>query len=337
MGSETEHSANLNMVGISTNLVRLQRGSLVICGLSFAVAVSLLIAFRIHVDASSLIIALAVVAFLGGAYFVYGTWRPAPVISNLCGVLCVIAFSGAMAGIISLIGLRFGAPLIDSNLAYLDRFFDLDTPTIVHTVANSPIIAGLLGVAYESSSPLIVSIAVFLAITRRFEQLWVLAAVFATTVLFCTAISAVIPARGAFAYFDYQADLLGRLPPGAGIYHLPKFDYYRHDPSPVISFGQVQGVVTFPSFHCCLALMTIFASKGIRWLSPALLVWNVLVIVSTLPIGGHFAIDIPAGVVVWLVATLGASAIIESRAFSPIPSKRRLSYSAVGAAPSENT
>jgi membrane-associated phospholipid phosphatase len=50
--------------------------------------------------------------------------------------------------------------------------------------------------------------------------------------------------------------------------------------------------------------MTIFATRGIRWLFPASLVWNLLVIISTIPIGGHYVIDLLAGALVWLAATI---------------------------------
>jgi hypothetical protein len=150
----------------------------------------------------------------------------------------------------------------------------------VHLVAGSHW-AVLLGVAYDSSFVLLFALTIFLTLTRRFEQLWQLAFVFAVTIFACTTISVLFPARGAFAYFDYSGNVLSGL----------------------LSFSSLQGVVTFPSFHCCLALATLFACYGVRWLFAASLVWNGLVIVSTVPIGGHYAIDIPSGAALWLAAT----------------------------------
>jgi hypothetical protein len=233
-------------------------------------------------------------------------------LANLCGALAVILLSAGTAGIISLAGLRYGAPLIDGKLAAIDLALHIDTQHFVHLVSGSPW-AALLGVAYESSFVLLFALAIFLTLTRRFEQLWQLAFVFAVTIFACTTISVLFPARGAFAHFDYSRDVLSGLPTGAGLYHLPKFDYYRYEPSPIVSFSSLQGVVTFPSFHCCLALATLFACYGVRWLFAASLVWNGLVIVSTVPIGGHYAIDIPSGAALWLAATATSWALSRSR------------------------
>ena len=211
-----------------------------------------------------------------------------------------------MGGIISLIGLRYQSPLIDTFLAKLDRAAGIDVPWFVEWSAAHPLWSQLLGVAYESSFVQLFALTILLAVCSRADKLWQLALVFAITMVVSTTISVIWPAKGAFAYFNYPSDIIDRLPAGAGIYHLTKFEYFRYDPSPMLSFASLQGVVTFPSFHCCLALMTIFATWGSRWLSAVSLVWNALVIVSTLPIGGHYAIDLPAGALLWLVATATA-------------------------------
>lgn len=297
----------------ASRTARIERASFFVCSVFAVGAVGLLVAFDVSVEPQSLAIALTLFGFLGGAYLVYGRARPEPVLSNLCGGLAVLACSGAMAGIISLVGLRYGAPLIDAHLADLDRNMGVHTPDIVRLLSGSPLVIQLLDLAYESSFPLLGCLMVFLAVTRRFTQMWTLAFVFAVTVVICTTISVPIPARGAFAHFAYTSDILDQLPPQAGIYHLVKFDYYRHHAEPIISFAHLQGVVTFPSFHCCLALMTVAACHGIRWLAPLSVGWNVLVIVSTLPVGGHYAIDLPVGAMVWLAAALAAQALTAGR------------------------
>jgi PAP2 superfamily len=274
-----------------------------VCVFATIFAAFLIRRFAVGIDYASLLAAIAVLGFLLAVYIAYGRWRASPRLSNLCGVLAAMTWSGAMAGIISLIGLRYHAPMIDAQLAHWDRAAGIDVPAIIAWAADYPFWSSLLAIAYESSFPLLFGLIVLLAFTRRFDRLWVLAFVFALTIVVSTSISVVWPARGAFAFFDYPASLLERLPRGAGIYHLEKFDYFSSDPSPVVSFASLQGVVTFPSFHCCLALMTIFATWGLRWFFPISLSWNGLVIMSTVPIGGHYAIDLPGGALLWLAAT----------------------------------
>lgn len=298
----------------------LEFGAWFICAVSASLAGYLLWKFTITVDLNSLLAAVGVFVFLIGVHVIYGRWRRAPVLRNLSGALAVIYCSAAMGGIISLIGLRQQRPLIDATLANLDHASGFDVTGFVEWTAAHPWWSHLLGVAYDSSFVQLFALAILLAIRSRNEKLWQLALVFAITMTVCTSISAFWPAKGAFAYYGHSEDILSRLPAGAGIYHLTKFEYFRHDPSPVLSFASLQGVVTFPSFHTCLALMTIFAAWGTRWLFVAALIWNGLVIISTLPIGGHYAIDLPCGALLWLAATAAAKLAVGQRRWQSSPS-----------------
>ncbi|MGJ5041645.1 phosphatase PAP2 family protein [Bradyrhizobium sp. HKCCYLRH1062] len=281
-----------------------------ICFVATSFAAFLTQRSAIIVDLGSLLVALTILGFLLTVHVVYRRWRPSPVLSNLCGALLAMLLSGAVAGIISLVGLRNNATFIDADLARWDRAAGFDLPAVVAWAAANPAWSQLLSVTYDSSFPLLFGLSVLLAIVRRFDHLWILTFVFASTIVACASISVIWPAKGAFAFFGYPASLLEHLPIGAGTYHLSKLEYFRNEASPLLSFANLQGVVTFPSFHCCLALMIISASRHLRWLFPISLIWNSLVIASTVPIGGHYAIDLPCGAVVWLVATGTAIALM---------------------------
>ena len=287
----------------------LEIGAWLICAASAVFAGALLVVGGVGVDVVGLGTPLLVIAFLVGAYVFYGWRRPEPAISDICGALAVITLSGAAAGIISLAGLRLGAPLIDGKLAAFDSALRLDTRAMVTAAANTPVFAELMGLAYLSSFPILFASVVLLGWTRHVRPLWQLAFVFACTVVGCATLSVFFPAAGAFAHFAYPAQVLDGLPSGAGVYHLQKFEYYRHAVAPVISMSSLQGVITFPSFHCCLALMTGFAYAEHRWLFLVSLLWNGLVIVSTIPIGGHYIVDLPAGAALWGLAYALAAAL----------------------------
>lgn len=287
------------------------------CATASIFAWLLILQFNVAIDYFSLLAALGVLGFFLTVYVVYGRWRGSPRLSNLCGVLAAMAWSGGMAGIISLVGLRDHSTLIDEKLAAWDRAAGIDLPAIIVWAADHPFWSSFLAITYDSSFVLLLGLVVFLACIRRFDQLWLLAFVFAVAIIASTSISVVWPAKGAFAFFNYPASLLERLPHGAGIYHIEEFDYFRNSVSPVLSFASLQGVVTFPSFHCCLALMTIFATKGVRWLFPISVCWNVFVIASTVPIGGHYAIDLPGGVLLWLIATFVGVHLTRPAYYSP--------------------
>lgn len=265
-------------------------------------------------------------AFLISVYIFYGTWRPAPVLSNICGAVAVLFLSIGMAGIISLVGLRYHFPLIDDALAESDRLLAIDLPSIIAWFADRPALSNLLGIAYDSSFAQLLGLVGLLAVLRRYDKLWELVFVCSLTIVASTTISIVWPAIGAFAYFDYSTDVIRKLPLNAGTYHLAKFEYFRNAFSPVISFASLQGVVTFPSFHCCLALMTIFAAVETGWLFWIVTAWNSLVLISTLPIGGHYVVDLAGGGLLWLIGVALATALGRSgRRGVPLPGRQIIS------------
>jgi membrane-associated phospholipid phosphatase len=58
-----------------------------------------------------------------------------------------------------------------------------------------------------------------------------------------------------------------------------------------------QGLVVFPSFHTILAMLCIFAARPLRFLKYPLLALNLLIILASPAMGGHYFIDIIAGII----------------------------------------
>jgi len=281
--------------------------------LASGIAIFLLSTLGVAMEIRSLALSLVLMSFLVAIYLVYGKWRPVPVLSNIGGAIAVLFLSIGTAGVISLVGLRYHSPLIDEALARSDRSLGINLPSIISWFADHPALSELLGFAYDSSFAQLFGLVVLLAFLRRADKLWELVFVCSLSIVVSTTISILWPAIGAFAYYDYSADVLEKLPSNAGTYHLAKFEYFRNAASPVISFANLQGVVTFPSFHCCLALMTIFAVTGIRWLFWIVAAWNLLVLISTLPIGGHYVVDLAGGTLLWLASAALAAILGRER------------------------
>ena len=57
----------------------------------------------------------------------------------------------------------------------------------------------------------------------------------------------------------------------------------------------IEGLITFPSFHTALAVVTAWAFWGTRYIAGPTLVLNLTVIASTVPVGGHYFVDVFAG------------------------------------------
>jgi membrane-associated phospholipid phosphatase len=85
-----------------------------------------------------------------------------------------------------------------------------------------------------------------------------------------------------------------------------------------VSYGYV-GIVTFPSFHACVAVLFTLAMRGhlLALVTAALL--NTVMLVSILPLGGHYLVDLIAGCAIAALAFWAAQAINDLWKTQPSP------------------
>ena len=66
------------------------------------------------------------------------------------------------------------------------------------------------------------------------------------------------------------------------------------------------GIVTFPSFHAASAVLYFWALWPVRWFRPLVVLANGLMLAATPINGGHYFIDLFAGVAVAVLAIVAA-------------------------------
>lgn len=242
-----------------------------------------------------------VLLFLLGIYFVYARLRPEPRISAISGGLVAVSWAGLMAGITALAALRTNAPLIDVFLAHVDEFMGVDLSIFVTWVAQHRSIGWILEIAYASSVPLVFAAIILLALINRVTRMWQTCFVFGSSAMLCAMTSAFLPAMGTFSRYEGNTDILAGLPDDAGRFYLAAFEGYRSGAFHIVDIRHLEGVVTFPSFHAVMALVVACSFRDMRWLSGLIWVWSSLILLSTIPIGGHYLVDLLAGAAVWIV------------------------------------
>lgn len=255
---------------------------------------------------------MAYAAFLASLHVFYTLARPRPVLAAMTGSLAATSWSLTMVGIVALAGLGAQAPLIDGALIRIDAAMGLDAGSATAWIARLPFAGGVLGWFYTTSIPLVFFTMLVLAMGGQRDRMWVFCVSISGAALACALLAGLVPAIGAFAALEFPRSTLDLLPEGAGTYHLAAFDAYRTGAVRTIDVARLEGVVTFPSFHVAMALATAHAYRGwerCAWLAYA---WNGVVIVSTIPIGGHYFVDLVAGAVVWLLVLTAATAGVTS-------------------------
>jgi membrane-associated phospholipid phosphatase len=251
------------------------------------------------------------------------TARIAPRISMVAASYLVVWVGGLAGAILSMVGTMFRFPFIDRWLAAADAALGLTTADVVSLVVAVPSAAELLYCIYFLSVALLFLTAFGLAVLGRAERLWEFCATYAFCLAVATICSLVLPAAGAFEYLGLERVYGHQLPPGSGVYSLEVLHAIRNSSRMVINPMELYGLVTFPSFHTAMALMTAAAWRDDRYLRWPMFIWNALVILSTLPIGGHYLVDVIAGALTWfLVFRYGAAwanTIISARSDATAP------------------
>jgi membrane-associated phospholipid phosphatase len=187
-------------------------------------------------------------------------------------------------------------PLQDVLLARVDRDLGLNWPYFLETANSSPFFAEMLVRVYQTIGPVTELAIVWLALNRRGERLAEFIAILSlSTVGLCLGMW-LVPAAGAFAYYGPAPQLFGNFSALGEMWSFfHAFTMLRDGSLSVIDLSALQGVVSFPSFHTVLGVMTIYALRDTRWLMIPVLLLNGVMIVSTLPVGGHHLADVLAG------------------------------------------
>jgi membrane-associated phospholipid phosphatase len=144
---------------------------------------------------------------------------------------------------------------------------------------------------------------------RKFDQLKEFTVAYVFTGMAAISVSG-------FLYSQSYDALVAYSTPGA---HLPtgftqevfdKADRLRLGQDRTLDFSRLVGLICFPSFHAGAAVLLATATRGIRWLWPFFLAFNVLVLLGTLTEGGHNLTDVIGGCVIAIAAAGAARAYL---------------------------
>lgn len=230
-----------------------------------------------------------------GLGYVYSTLRPDVRLAALAfGAAYLIPFT-ITAAILSYVGTSLNMPLLDAQFARADAALGLNWLAVLSFTDRHPAFGTALGIAYHSSMLQMVAVLIVLAGTRQLDRLAGFLTLFTATGIITILVSIVLPAAGAFVFYNPPAELRDVVGQTAGIWHLDHFEALRSGAMRTIRLNAIEGLITFPSFRTALAVITTWAFWRTCYLALPVLGINVLVIASTVPVGGHYFVDVLAG------------------------------------------
>ena len=234
--------------------------------------------------------------------FIYKTVRRELRLSYFALTVAQLLVYTALAGVLSYLLTAGNRPTIDAGLVAADRILGFDWRTMYAWGKAHNTQYLVLIYAYYSILPQLILMYIVLFTKGWFGRARELFWLFILTSLGCVVFSGLFPAAGAFATFNVQTE-------NPSLLH---FLALRNGSMKSIDLQQIQGLVSFPSFHLALAVILAYAARGIPVLFPFFLVLNTLVIAATPLVGGHHLADLWGGALL----TLGAIAAMRRFASS---------------------
>jgi hypothetical protein len=201
-------------------------------------------------------------------------------------------------------------PMQDDNLLAIDRALGLDWEAYATTVNAHPVLASWLSYGYSMIRWPIFAIPAVLAAAARYHRLQEFTMAFALALIVTTILSGLVPAVGAYEQVGIHMPALADIAARPFLDETRSlFDQVRDGTLRELNILGLAGLVTFPSFHAASAVLYAWALWPVRWIRPFVILANGAMLASTPIDGGHYFIDLAAGMAVAAGAILAARAI----------------------------
>ncbi|HVV41902.1 MAG TPA: phosphatase PAP2 family protein [Nitrobacter sp.] len=184
-------------------------------------------------------------------------------------------------------------PYRDANLQLADLWLGFNRESY-RTFASLPGFGAVLDTAYLSIQPQTALVPLALILAGQLPRLQQFIMAFGLALSATALIAAFVPAMDAMIYLDLAPNGISALPPGTYT-HIPTLEALRAGTMTTIRLNNLEGLITFPSFHTASGVMFTWALWRIRYLRIAGLILNSLLIASTPISGSHYLIDVIAG------------------------------------------
>jgi membrane-associated phospholipid phosphatase len=226
-----------------------------------------------------------------------------PNVSHAANVLSQLIAASMLIAPLTYIAASLNYPLQDKNLFAIDQFMGLDWRSHLNAVDRYG-----LGPTYNfgyrtfSWQPLLVPI--LLCLSGKAARAYQFSLAFLLTVMATVLISVFLPAAGTYSFLNLTPADYPHLHPVDDFDHMRHLPLLRDGKLRVLEIGQLTGIVTFPSFHAAAAILYLWALWAISWMRVLALICNALLLLSTPIDGGHYFIDVIAGVSLAILSIL---------------------------------
>jgi PAP2 superfamily len=207
-------------------------------------------------------------------------------------------------------------------LLLYDRALGFDFRSYLDFANHHPGLLRVLGPAYSSIGWQMVTMVIVIPVAGFYRRTGEAICAYILALLATTCISILVPAIGVYGTLGLEASDFPRFEPQGYYDTLRDAPLLRAGNLHALNLLQLVGVLTFPSFHAVSAILYIWTFWPLRWLRPFVVFLNIALIAGTPLGGGHYLVDIIAGIAVAAIAIVATHAA--SKRLSPRPSDKEL-------------
>lgn len=223
----------------------------------------------------------------------------------------IIGFLAAGA-LLSYLMATLGHPLQDRALHAADLALGLDWLAYLKAVDARPWLGQLFSFAYTSFIPQVIVLILLLSFGGRGEAARIMILAMMLAGLATIIVSGFMPAMAMFVHLGLGPADYPNLSPGASFVHVADMQSLRSGRPVLLDLARAEGIITFPSYHAALGLLLLLGAMAHRWARWPFAALNLVMIAATPIDGGHYFVDVGAG-----LAIAGTSYLLARRIIVP--------------------
>jgi membrane-associated phospholipid phosphatase len=214
---------------------------------------------------------------------------------ELCGQMTAFMTVGAL---FSYLVATLGMPMQDAALYAIDQSLGLDWLAYLKAVDKRPLLGTLFRMAYDSFIPQVLVLLLVLSFSGLGHTARIMILAMMLSGIVTILISGLLPAMAMFVHLNLSPADYPNLSPSAAFVHVKDIHALRAGLPLDLDLSKAEGIITFPSYHAALGLLMLLAGLShpvLRWPFSAL---NLTMIAATPIDGGHYFIDVAAGLLI---------------------------------------
>jgi membrane-associated phospholipid phosphatase len=257
------------------------------------------------------------VLLLGAAYY-YRNRRVDLRLASALELTAQVLIFAAVAAPLSYVAASAALPLQDAGFDAVDRTLGFNWIEVLAFMNRWPGFFLFMRAMYLSLTFQMTAVVLLLAFTGRLAWLRVYMLAFIFAALLTIALSALLPAEGAWLHYGLKADQ-SAMP--SSYTSWPVFHGLRDGSYRLVMAVGSEGIITFPSLHAALAVILMAAFWPVpiaRWVSAVV---NSLMLAATPIDGSHYLVDVLAGVATAIVCLLAAQRLVSRTVAMPVTAR----------------